>query len=211
LLGAIVALMLVLPTTPVGAQAGEPVLAPQALVSALQRGGQVLLFRHATADGPPRDPGAFGPCQNPERSLNEAGRAEAQAIGAAIRALRIPVGRVVSSPFCRNIETAHLAFGRAEVTLDLTASFSLDPTTREQLTLMLRRLVSTLPERGTNSVLVSHADAIQDALDLSLEQGEAVILRPDGDGSFSIMAHIQPAEWADLVVAQDSCGLRADC
>jgi phosphohistidine phosphatase SixA len=50
-----------------------------------------------------------------QRNLTDAGRADARAIGAAIRALGIPIGRVLASPFCRTRETAELIFGRATV------------------------------------------------------------------------------------------------
>ena len=43
-----------------------------------------------------------------QRNLTDAGRAEARAIGAAIRALRIPVGDVLASPYCRTMETGTL-------------------------------------------------------------------------------------------------------
>ena len=52
-------------------------------------------------------------CDN-QRPLTDKGRAEAREIGAAFRELKIPVARVLASPRCRTMETAMLAFGRAE-------------------------------------------------------------------------------------------------
>jgi broad specificity phosphatase PhoE len=49
-----------------------------------------------------------------QRNLDEQSRAEARAIGQAVRALGIPVGAVLSSGYCRTRDTAALAFGRAE-------------------------------------------------------------------------------------------------
>ena len=50
-----------------------------------------------------------------QRNLTDGGRADARAIGAAIRSLGIPIGEVLASPFCRTRETAELIFGRATV------------------------------------------------------------------------------------------------
>jgi phosphohistidine phosphatase SixA len=46
-----------------------------------------------------------------QRNLTDGGRADARAIGAAIRSLGIPIGEVLASPFCRTRETAELIFG----------------------------------------------------------------------------------------------------
>ena len=48
-----------------------------------------------------------------QRNLTDEGRRHAQAIGEAFRSRRIDVDRVLSSPWCRCLETARLAFGRA--------------------------------------------------------------------------------------------------
>jgi phosphohistidine phosphatase SixA len=49
-----------------------------------------------------------------QRNLTDRGRDHARAIGAAIRALGVPIGSVPASPLCRTMETAILAFGSAE-------------------------------------------------------------------------------------------------
>ena len=50
-----------------------------------------------------------------QRNLSEEGRAHARRIGEEFRRRRIPVERVLSSPWCRCLETARLAFGKAKV------------------------------------------------------------------------------------------------
>src|SRR3954464_2544153 len=98
------------------AQSSVPVdpLQGAALVSALRQGGFVLYLRHASTGFGQNDEGMtdFANCAS-QRNLTDAGRAEARAIGAALRELRIPVGPVVASPFCRTMETARLVFGDA--------------------------------------------------------------------------------------------------
>ena len=87
-----------------------------ALLSALRAGGYVLYFRHTATDFGQNDEKmtGFEDCAN-QRNLTDGGRADARAIGAAIRSLGIPIGDVLASPFCRTRETAELIFGRATV------------------------------------------------------------------------------------------------
>ena len=79
-------------------------------------GGYVLYFRHTATDFGQNDEQmtGFEDCAN-QRNLTDGGRADARAIGAAIRSLGIPIGDVLASPFCRTRETAELIFGRATV------------------------------------------------------------------------------------------------
>jgi len=81
----------------------------------LRSGGYVLYFRHAATDFSQNDEKmkSYEDCAD-QRNLIDQGRADAKAAGAAIRELRIPVERVLASPFCRTVETAQLLFGRAE-------------------------------------------------------------------------------------------------
>ena len=89
--------------------------ADEALWALLRGGGQVVLMRHATTTPGVGDPPGFrlGDCPT-QRNLTDAGRDEARRIGAAFRSRDVPVGRVLSSRWCRCLETAQLAFGRAE-------------------------------------------------------------------------------------------------
>ncbi len=74
------------------------------------RGREIVLFRHANAPGTGDPLGfAIGDCST-QRNLDERGRAQARAIGAAFRTRGIRVGRVLSSHWCRSRDTAELAF-----------------------------------------------------------------------------------------------------
>jgi hypothetical protein len=76
---------------------------------ALENGG-IVLFRHALAPGT-GDPANFtlGDCST-QRNLNDQGRADSRAIGQAFQDKGINVGRVLTSQWCRCVETAELAF-----------------------------------------------------------------------------------------------------
>jgi hypothetical protein len=72
-----------------------------AVWAALREGGVVALIRHGDAPGVGDPPGwRLGDCAT-QRNLDERGRAEARALGARLRAGRVAIGRVVSSPWGR--------------------------------------------------------------------------------------------------------------
>jgi hypothetical protein len=82
----------------------------------LEAGGRVVLMRHTiTTPGAGDPPGMRLDDCSTQRNLTEEGRRHARAIGEAFRSRRIDVDRVLSSPWCRCLETARLAFSRAEV------------------------------------------------------------------------------------------------
>src|SRR4029450_13336468 len=83
----------------------------------------VVLIRHAATDMTQRDEmGApLADCAR-QRNLTDEGRADARRINEVFRAGGVPVGRVLSSAFCRCLETARLAFGGAEVWLPLPSA-----------------------------------------------------------------------------------------
>lgn len=197
-LGCIAALLLASAT---GVAPGQT-LSDGHLVAALQRGGNVIYFRHADT-GPaypePR-PVDLERCET-QRNLNDAGRAEAAEIGRQFQRLGIVVGTVLSSQFCRCKETAQLAFGRYETAPALTGvprgpEFA---QARERASKGLRALLSTPPPAGRNTVLVSHGFNLIDLEGLYLgTQGEAAVYRPDGKGGYALLARVLPEEWAKL-------------
>ena len=86
---------------PASPQASTPVVDPahalsgRALVEALRGGGYVLLMRHAQQV-------RYTPeCKPEEPNLGPAGQAQARLVAAGLRNLRIPVGSVQASMFCR--------------------------------------------------------------------------------------------------------------
>ena len=179
----------------------EPVngLTGSALVSALRAGGFVLYFRHTSTDFGQSDESmtSFEDCSG-QRNLTDKGRSEAHAIGAAIHDLRIPVGRVLASPFCRTVETAMLAFGKAEKTLGLRGwpASSADPDRYAAL----RGYLAAAPIAGTNTVLVGHGNPFRAvAGPPHLAEGEAAVIRPLGGERFEVAARIRVQEWAELV------------
>ena len=77
--------------------------------TALRAGRHVALMRHTDAPGGVGDPPGFrlDDCAS-QRNLSAKGRADAARIGARLRSERIAVERIVSSPWCRCMDTATL-------------------------------------------------------------------------------------------------------
>lgn len=81
--------------------------------AALKQGGKVILLRHTHVDI--REGIGWlapGNCAA-EVNLSPLGVEQARRIGEAFRTHSIAVGEVLTSPYCRCIDTGKLAFGRA--------------------------------------------------------------------------------------------------
>jgi hypothetical protein len=63
----------------------------------------------------------------------EEGREHAKRIGEAFRLHRVPVDRVLSSPWCRCVETASLAFGSVELSPALANLFGRSESRQKQV------------------------------------------------------------------------------
>ena len=149
--------------------------------AALAKGGHVALIRHGNAPpGYGGDPPGFkiDDCKT-QRNLDEQGRGEARALGEAFRHHGVRVDRIVSSPWCRCLETARLmAVGPVESSWALVPDS--DPRSPVRLP-ELRELVSGWHGPGT-LVLVTHALTVRALLGFLPTQGETVVLKP-GSGS----------------------------
>jgi broad specificity phosphatase PhoE len=177
-------------------------LAGERLVAALRRGGHVLYFRHAATQLTPDDqtPVDLADCAT-QRNLSEAGRAQSTAIGEAIRKLAIPIGTVLASPFCRTLDTARLAFGRATPEYGVENLETVkDDAERQARIAGARRLLSTPPAGGANTVIVAHGNILTAAASVTVPEGGAAIFRSEGNGRFTFVATVDPGEWAELMV-----------
>ena len=178
-----------------------------ALLKALQRGGYVIVMRHASSPHALPDPAHTDPENvGRERQLNDAGRASARSMGEALHRLTIPIGRVLSSPAYRALQTAHLArLASPEAVTELGLSGgSMQADTNGTRAQWLRAKAAELPLSGTNTILITHLPNIKEAFpdDASdLTDGEALIFLPDGRGGSSLKARVKIDEWADISAA----------
>jgi broad specificity phosphatase PhoE len=148
--------------------------ADEKLWSLLRTGGQVVLIRHAaTAPGAGDPPGFRLDDCSTQRNLTDEGREHVRRIGEEWRKRGIPVERVLSSPWCRCIETAKLAFGKAELSNALGNLFGRYEN-RERQVSELKKIVAQTPK--ANLVLVTHGSTIAALTGINPGTGEMVIL-----------------------------------
>jgi phosphohistidine phosphatase SixA len=180
--------------------AGATSNADPGLAGALQRGGLVLVLRHAATDfsRPDQDPVVLSDCRT-QRNLNAQGRADARTIGRGVRRLRLRIGSVLASPFCRAKETARIAFGRFRISRALlnTIVAEHDARWRRQIR-AARRLLGARPAQGMLTVLVTHGSVVGDTTGQTLEEGETLVFRPLGSSRFRLLGRILPREWRTL-------------
>jgi phosphohistidine phosphatase SixA len=162
--------------------------ADEGLWALLRQGGQVVMIRHATAPGGGDPPGFTVDDCATQRNLGDEGREEARGIGEAFRTRGVPVGRVLSSQWCRCLETARLAFGRVAPWPALNSYFY-EPSWDARFTPEVRELAGRRPEGG-NLVLVTHQLNIRAIAGVSPASGEMVILTPRGDGTFTVAGRL---------------------
>jgi broad specificity phosphatase PhoE len=175
-----------------------PAPAPQedSLVRTLREGGHVLVMRHAKTESTTDRQEFLRSCEL-QRNLSEEGRAQAREIGEAVRALRIPIGEVRSSPMCRTRDTARLAFGDVTLDRDLVSpgviGTEADDERRAQA---MRALVEDPPPAGENTVLVTHTGNIGAALgEATVAEGEVLVYGDDAE----LIGRVPPERWAELV------------
>ncbi len=182
----------VLPSQASSAPAVDAAIALAQLGPALRQGGYVIYFRHTATDFSRNDANMKGyeDCAN-QRLLSPAGRTQAQQIGQDIRRLKLPVGEVLASPYCRTLDTATLMMARATPRTELRERQDGDYPGLKQL------LASPVPA-GSNRWLIGHGIPFRAVAGAPhLAEGEAVVMRP-GSTHWTVVARVLPQEWAAL-------------
>ncbi|MCI1190320.1 histidine phosphatase family protein [Calidifontimicrobium sp. SYSU G02091] len=151
------------------------------VVDALRAGGVVAAFRHALAPGTFDPPGfRLGDCAT-QRNLSDDGRAQARRLGEWFRARGLEPAAVRSSPWCRCIDTAQLAFGRHVVWDALASPTGADATTRERRIAQLRDALAAVPA-ARFEVWVTHQFVLNDLTGNSTSSAEGLLLKAATDG-----------------------------
>ncbi|WP_333842769.1 histidine phosphatase family protein [Pelomicrobium sp.] len=153
----------------------------------LQEGHSTLLVRHSLAPGT-GDPENFQleDCRT-QRNLSPEGRAQARRIGEEFQRRQIPVGEVRSSRWCRCLETAQLAFGKADPWPALDSNYNDRAQRREDKNRAVLEYLLANPPRGGNRILVTHNYNIRDLTGVSPASGEMVVVEPDGTGGLRVL------------------------
>lgn len=164
-------------------------------VERLRDGGHFIVFRHAATDSGVDTTDDLSDCSR-QRNLSAEGREQSRGFGRDLDRLRIRIGRVLASPFCRTRDTARIAFGRVRTRRALlSAEFFATP--RAARRRGLRSLLEVPPRHGTNTVLVTHGSTIEGAIGVNPEEGGSVVVaprrRPPG---FRVVESVAPDGWA---------------
>ena len=180
---------------------GEPTVETTALLQRLRAGGLVLLIRHERTDLDARydlTPYAPDRCER-QRNLSLVGHAASVALGEALQRLRIPIGAVIASPYCRTLGTALAAFGRGERDARMLGPDPRIPRSEAQVRADLIALATDHAQSGRNLVLVGHHGNNMVLTQEWLDEGEMLILQPDGERPPKPLARVTGARWDEMI------------
>ena len=161
------------------------------LWAALAEGGKVVMVRHTESEEAEPERSlhlGHGDCSG-EQNLSEAGRAQATALGEAIRMHRVPVAEVLTSEFCRARDSAVLAFDEAEGWNALNLLNVLPADDADFLLEDVRDRIGDFRGPG-NLFMVTHRPNINTITFQNVEGGSLVVLEPDGTGGFDVLGEI---------------------
>lgn len=147
----------------------------------LRDGGHVVLLRHAFVTGT-ADPANFD-IDNCATQLNLSARGKQQAsrIGALFAARAAPIDHVLSSRYCRCLDTARIAFEAEPQLFSPLDLLKADPAGKTaQIAAVLKEIRDY--SGSDNLVMVTHLENIVALTGIAPREGEAVVVAPDGDG-----------------------------
>ncbi len=186
--------------------AWSDMLSGEQLIEALQKGGYVLFLRHASTDPNQADTDTLNLANiKAQRQLNDKGRAEATAVGKALSDVKIPVGKILVSPYARALDTAKLAkLGEFTPTMDIAEPQNVAPVETKRRAEALRELLAAPPAPGTNTLLISHKPNLQEAAGKDfgdMKEGEMAVFKPVGKDSnkngYDLVARVTADKWGE--------------
>ena len=157
----------------------------------LKKPGHMVLLRHANSPESPPDaaPVDFKNCAT-QRNLDEAGRAQARRVGEAFRKHGIKSARLVSSQYCRAMETAKLTrLGPVQPLPALNQIYLADLSGMRETAEETRKFMKTIPAKQL-TVLVSHVSNILSIAGVNLSSGEMAVVHIDAAGAIVLEGRI---------------------
>ena len=158
--------------------------------AALKQGGKVILLRHTHVDIREGighlEPGNCAA----EINLSASGVEQAKRIGEAFRAHGIAVGQVLTSPYCRCIDTGKVAFGGAMPVQYLKPPGVVSP---DDAKLNQQQVVQHIVDhRGpSNLIMITHDLNISNVvLEDTVPMGEFFVVQPNG-ANFDVIGKIR--------------------
>lgn len=159
----------------------------------LQKGepGYVVIMRHALAPGT-GDPANFKltDCST-QRNLSAGGRKQAVKIGEAFKKRNIRVVRVLSSQWCRCLETARLLnLGKVESFPAINSFFNNYNTQTKQSAEVSQFIVNNRNTQGV-IIMVTHQVNITALTNIVPQSGESVVLRANKQGEVKLVGRLR--------------------
>lgn len=189
--GAIAIALLVICLTQLSLTALSQAKSPSAWAS-LQQGkpGYVVMMRHALAPGT-GDPPTFnlGDCST-QRNLSAKGREQAVQLAKEFRDRNIQIAKVLSSQWCRCLDTAKLMdLGKVKPFPALNSFFN-NPSLEARQTAEIRQFI--IDNRSTQGVIimVSHQVNITALTNIVPQSGESVVLRASEQGQVGVVGRL---------------------
>ncbi|MEQ9606444.1 MAG: histidine phosphatase family protein [Kiloniellaceae bacterium] len=161
----------------------------------LNEGGTVLLLRHVKAGGADSDDFDLNDCRT-QREVGESGRKQAAELAARFKAAGITAARVLSSQWCRALQTAELlGLGPVEEAPALNY-YHWKLGSEDAMKDALRRFFIELkaPAPGAPVVLVSHTTAFGVIGVEAPKSGGGLVLRPNGTAAPEVVGAISAPE-----------------
>lgn len=164
----------------------------EALWALLKKPGHIVLLRHSNAPGATPEPDGIDlkNCAI-QRNLDDEGRAQARRIGDAFRKHGISHARLVSSQFCRALETAKLTrLGPVQSLPALNQVFLADFSGMKETAEKAGKFMKTIPAKQL-TVMVSHVSNIQSIAGVGLSSGEMAVVHLDASGAVAVDGRIK--------------------
>ena len=171
--------------------AGSPSFTQEDAWALLQRPGHVAFLRHAATSGGAGDPPGFKleDCAT-QRNLTAAGRAQAERIGATLRAKGITFQRVFTSLWCRCRETARLVTGTEAEVMEALSNLVGRSEHRDSQVQSMRAYLAAL-DPGARVLFVTHGIVIAALTGLNPAEGELVVVRVGAGGETTIAGRLK--------------------
>ena len=159
-------------------------------IEALKTPGYALILRHALAPGH-NDPGNFDlrNCST-QRNLDAAGRAQAVAIGAWLRARGVTPDAIYTSPWCRCIETAELMAMGPVIEERGLRSFAENRSPKSETLSRLRKFLAARVDTPRPLVMVTHSSTIADLIGGLVGSGEGVVVKLLPGGEIQLLGRV---------------------
>ena len=157
-----------------------------------ENAGYVVLLRHTITVSGTGDPPGFelDDCET-QRNLSEAGREQAKQIGREFRDRNIPISQVLSSQYCRCLDTARLLdLGTVEPAPMLNSIFEDRTTATQQVEQTRQRILNHRNTLGV-IVMVSHYANIVEVSEVAPQEGEIVVIRANRQGDLEVAGQVQ--------------------